>query len=277
MHLVDAERSAYLYEPHAGRQAADLGRQLGQHGGGRRQLRRPRGVRRQGRGRPARRCVRRRSARRSASITTSAGCTTAPATARSMILVSPGGERTMNTYLGACQQLTTADIKEDEIGAAAITYMEGYLWDPPEAKKAFVAGGAFCPQARAADRDHAVRPVLRQPLPRRIPRPDAVEDHRLCLRQYRRSQGALPDRQPARGGAAAGARIASSPRSPWARRAPWRSTMARSSPCRPIPVRRGGRRDRRRRSVRLGVPPGAGARARPRDGAAAPGASRRRK
>ena len=66
-----------------------------------------------------------------------------PATARSMILVSPGGERTMNTYLGACQQLTTADIKEEEIGAAAVTYMEGYLWDPPEAKKAFVLASHF--------------------------------------------------------------------------------------------------------------------------------------
>ncbi|MEO6014588.1 MAG: adenosine kinase [Devosia sp.] len=65
------------------------------------------------------------------------------ATARSMILVSPGGERTMNTYLGACQQLTTADIKEDEIGAAAITYMEGYLWDPAEAKKAFVVAANY--------------------------------------------------------------------------------------------------------------------------------------
>ena len=66
-----------------------------------------------------------------------------PATARSMILVSPGGERTMNTYLGACHQLTTADIKEDEIGAATITYMEGFLWDPPEAKKAFVTAAHF--------------------------------------------------------------------------------------------------------------------------------------
>jgi sugar/nucleoside kinase (ribokinase family) len=61
-----------------------------------------------------------------------------PATARSMILLSPDGERTMNTYLGACQHLRVADIAEDEIGAAAITYMEGYLWDPLEAKKAFV-------------------------------------------------------------------------------------------------------------------------------------------
>jgi sugar/nucleoside kinase (ribokinase family) len=69
--------------------------------------------------------------------------TDGPATARSMILVSPGGERTMNTYLGACQQLTTADIKEEEIGAAAVTYMEGYLWDPPEAKKAFVVAAHF--------------------------------------------------------------------------------------------------------------------------------------
>ncbi|MBI4922217.1 MAG: adenosine kinase [Devosia nanyangense] len=66
-----------------------------------------------------------------------------PATARSMILISPGGERTMNTYLGACHQLTTADIKEEEIGAAAVTYMEGYLWDPVEAKKAFVVAAHF--------------------------------------------------------------------------------------------------------------------------------------
>lgn len=66
-----------------------------------------------------------------------------PATARSMILVSPDGERTMNTYLGACQQLTVADIKEDEIGAAVVTYMEGYLWDPVEAKKAFVQAAHY--------------------------------------------------------------------------------------------------------------------------------------
>ena len=66
-----------------------------------------------------------------------------PATARSMILVSHGGERTMNTYLGACHQLTPADIREEEIGAATITYMEGYLWDPPEAKKAFVTAAHY--------------------------------------------------------------------------------------------------------------------------------------
>jgi sugar/nucleoside kinase (ribokinase family) len=58
-------------------------------------------------------------------------------TARSMILITPDGERTMNTYLGACQALGPADIDADVVGAAAITYLEGYLWDPPEAKKAF--------------------------------------------------------------------------------------------------------------------------------------------
>ena len=66
-----------------------------------------------------------------------------PSTARSMILISPGGERTMNTYLGACHQLTEADIHEDEIGGAAITYMEGFLWDPVEAKKAFVRAAHY--------------------------------------------------------------------------------------------------------------------------------------
>ena len=64
-------------------------------------------------------------------------------TARCMIYVSEDGERTMNTYLGACQQLTEQDIKPDEIGAAAITYMEGFLWDPLEAKKAFVLAAHY--------------------------------------------------------------------------------------------------------------------------------------
>jgi sugar/nucleoside kinase (ribokinase family) len=58
-------------------------------------------------------------------------------TARSMILITPDGERTMNTYLGACTALTAADIDPAVVGAADITYLEGYLWDPPEAKIAF--------------------------------------------------------------------------------------------------------------------------------------------
>jgi adenosine kinase len=53
------------------------------------------------------------------------------------VLVTPDGERTMNTYLGAAQDLHPNDVDPDTIGAAAITYLEGYLWDPPHAKDAF--------------------------------------------------------------------------------------------------------------------------------------------
>lgn len=60
-----------------------------------------------------------------------------PATARSFILVTPDGERTMNTYLGACQNLTAQDVIEESVASASIIYLEGYLWDPPAAKDAF--------------------------------------------------------------------------------------------------------------------------------------------
>jgi adenosine kinase len=60
-----------------------------------------------------------------------------PSTARCYIMVTPDGERTMNTYLGAAQDLHPNDIDPDVIGSAAITYLEGYLWDPPHAKEAF--------------------------------------------------------------------------------------------------------------------------------------------
>ena len=63
--------------------------------------------------------------------------TDGPVTARSYILVTPDGERTMNTYLGACQNLTVADIDPELVGAAKVSYLEGYLWDPPHAKDAF--------------------------------------------------------------------------------------------------------------------------------------------
>src|SRR6476659_9390977 len=61
-----------------------------------------------------------------------------PATGCSYILVTPDGERTMNTYLGAAQDLTPDDIDASQVGSAALTYLEGYLWDPPRAKEAFV-------------------------------------------------------------------------------------------------------------------------------------------
>lgn len=60
-----------------------------------------------------------------------------PATASSLILITPDGERTMNTFLGACVHLSPGDIDEAVVSAAKVTYLEGYLWDPPLAKQAF--------------------------------------------------------------------------------------------------------------------------------------------
>jgi adenosine kinase len=69
-------------------------------------------------------------------------------TARSMILITPDGERTMNTHLAACQELTPDDIDAPTVEAAAITYLEGYLWDPPKAKQAFRIAAGMAHRAR---------------------------------------------------------------------------------------------------------------------------------
>jgi len=61
-----------------------------------------------------------------------------PSTGRCYVLVTPDGERTMNTFLGAAQDLHPADIDEEMIAASAIIYLEGYLWDPKHAKEAFL-------------------------------------------------------------------------------------------------------------------------------------------
>ena len=61
-----------------------------------------------------------------------------PSTARCFILVTPDGQRTMNTYLGACQDLSEADIDAATVEASKVVYLEGYLWDPPAAKAAFL-------------------------------------------------------------------------------------------------------------------------------------------
>jgi sugar/nucleoside kinase (ribokinase family) len=60
------------------------------------------------------------------------------ATGCSYILVTGDGERTMNTYLGAAQALSPGDIDPAEVAASRIVYLEGYLWDPKDAKDAFV-------------------------------------------------------------------------------------------------------------------------------------------
>jgi sugar/nucleoside kinase (ribokinase family) len=76
-----------------------------------------------------------------------------PSTARCYVLVTPDGERTMNTYLGAAQDLHPNDIDADAVAAARIVYLEGYLWDPPHAKEAFVKAAKI---AHGAERDVAL-------------------------------------------------------------------------------------------------------------------------
>jgi len=76
-----------------------------------------------------------------------------PSTARCYVLVTPDGERTMNTFLGAAQDLHPNDIDADAIAAAQIIYLEGYLWDPPRAKEAFLKAAKI---AHDAERDVAL-------------------------------------------------------------------------------------------------------------------------
>jgi sugar/nucleoside kinase (ribokinase family) len=71
-----------------------------------------------------------------------------PSTARCYVLVTPDGERTMNTYLGAAQDLHPADIDADLVAASAILYLEGYLWDPKNAKDAFLKAAAIAHEAK---------------------------------------------------------------------------------------------------------------------------------
>ncbi|HTK35758.1 MAG TPA: adenosine kinase [Caulobacteraceae bacterium] len=76
-----------------------------------------------------------------------------PATARCLILVTPDAQRTMNTFLGACVNLTPEDIDIEMVSSAKITYLEGYLYDPPHAQEAFRKAAAI---ARASERKVAL-------------------------------------------------------------------------------------------------------------------------
>lgn len=61
-----------------------------------------------------------------------------PPTARSMIFVTEDGERSMNTYLGACVEFGPEDVEPQVVAQSKVTYFEGYLWDPPRAKQAIL-------------------------------------------------------------------------------------------------------------------------------------------
>ena len=69
------------------------------------------------------------------------------ATARCLIAVTPDGERTMNTYLGACVTFGPQDLDEAIIAASAVTYLEGYLYDPDQAQAAFMRAARVAHEA----------------------------------------------------------------------------------------------------------------------------------
>jgi sugar/nucleoside kinase (ribokinase family) len=68
-------------------------------------------------------------------------------TARCLIFVTPEGQRTMQTHLGACVELGPEDIDPALVARAKVTYLEGYLWDPPRAKEAFRKAAAIAHEA----------------------------------------------------------------------------------------------------------------------------------
>lgn len=76
-----------------------------------------------------------------------------PATARSIIFVTPDGARSMNTFLGASVMFSPADVDEDMVRAGEILYLEGYLFDRDDAKAAFVHASEI---AKAAGRKVAL-------------------------------------------------------------------------------------------------------------------------
>ena len=65
-------------------------------------------------------------------------------TSRSMIFVSPDGERSMNTYLGISSELGPDDVADGVAGQAGILFLEGYLYDKPKGKQAFERAVALC-------------------------------------------------------------------------------------------------------------------------------------
>jgi len=71
-----------------------------------------------------------------------------PPTAQCLIFVTPDGQRTMNTFLGASQFLPASEMDEGLIASAAVLYLEGYLWDPEEPRAAMRRAIAAARQAR---------------------------------------------------------------------------------------------------------------------------------
>ncbi len=95
-------------------------------------------------------------------------------TARCLIAVTPDGQRTMNTYLGACVTFGGADLDEALVSDSAVTYLEGYLFDPPLAQAAFL---------RAAEVAHAAGRLVALSLSDAF----CVDRHRAMFHDFVRS------------------------------------------------------------------------------------------
>jgi sugar/nucleoside kinase (ribokinase family) len=96
-------------------------------------------------------------------------------TARCLILVTPDGQRTMNTFLGAAVHFAESDADTEEVGRAGILYLEGYLFDPPAAQAAFRAAARA---AHAAGRRVALT----------LSDPFCVHRHRDAFREFVRTE-----------------------------------------------------------------------------------------
>ena len=99
-----------------------------------------------------------------------APATAGPSTGRCLIVVTPDAQRTMSTYLGASSRLGPADIDKRAIEGARIVYLEGYLFDPPEAQDAFRTAANI---AHAAGRKVALT----------LSDPFCVDRHRQAFRE----------------------------------------------------------------------------------------------
>ncbi|HEY2889204.1 MAG TPA: adenosine kinase [Dongiaceae bacterium] len=76
-----------------------------------------------------------------------ASAKSATPTARCLIFVTPDAQRTLNTYLGACIEFGPDDVDATLVAHSKVTYLEGYLWDPPAAKAAFLKAAKVAREA----------------------------------------------------------------------------------------------------------------------------------
>ena len=116
-----------------------------------------------------------------------------PPTSRSMIFVSPDGERSMNTYLGAGADFDEDDVEADVAARARYLFLEGYLYDKAEGKRAFTAAAAACHGGGGQAGITLSDPFCVDRHRGRFPPPDC-RGNGFCHRQSRGMAVDVPDR-----------------------------------------------------------------------------------